>query len=78
VSVQAIRECLLQLAADREEGTFCPSEVARALADDWREMMPRVREVGAQLVDEGLLQCTQRGVLVHPITARGAIRFSKP
>lgn len=72
-----IRAELLRLAVERGEKTFCPSEVARALAEDWRALMERVREVGAALVEEGRLRCTQRGVVVDARTAKGAIRFSR-
>ncbi|MEO0665504.1 MAG: DUF3253 domain-containing protein, partial [Pseudomonadota bacterium] len=41
---EEIRAALLSLAAARAPKTFCPSEVARALADDWRPLMTRVRE----------------------------------
>lgn len=29
--------------------TFCPSEVARELAADWRPLMPRIRKIAATL-----------------------------
>ncbi|MES2596862.1 MAG: DUF3253 domain-containing protein [Verrucomicrobiota bacterium] len=74
-----IRHALLQLAAARgKDATFCPSEVARKLSDDWRPLMPKVREVAAELMDEGKLVCTQRGEPAHPLQTRGAIRLAKP
>lgn len=79
VDVAAIRECLLRLAAGRSEGaTYCPSEGARQLSRDWRPLMQPVREVAAVLVDEGLLVCTQKGVPVDPLAARGPIRLARP
>lgn len=67
-----IEAALLDMAARRGAGkTFCPSEVARALADDWRPLMPEVRRVAAGLP----LRATQRGVAVDPLCARGPIRF---
>ena len=40
----------------------CPSEVARALSpNDWRVLMPRVREVAVQLAERGLLDISQGG-----------------
>ena len=53
------------------EATFCPSEAARALADDWRPLMPRVRAVAATLP----LRATQKGAPVDPKAARGPIRL---
>lgn len=74
-----IRHALLELAAARGDGaTFCPSEVARKLSDDWRPLMPKVREVAAELIDEGQLVCTQRGKPAHPLQTSGAIRLAKP
>jgi hypothetical protein len=72
-----IRALLLRWAEERGEKTFCPSEIARAVAEDWRPLMPLVREVGARLVTEGRLRCTQRGQSCDPATARGPIRFSR-
>ena len=78
VSATAIRAMLLRFAAEREGKTFCPSEVARSLTDDWRPLMPSIREGGAHLVAKGQLRCTQRGQSCDPLSARGAIRFSAP
>lgn len=73
-----IRECLLRLAAGRKDGaTFCPSEAARQLSRDWRPLMPSVREVAAELVNEGLLACTQKGISADPLTAHGPIRLAR-
>ena len=58
--------------------SFCPSEAARALAADWRPLMPEVRRVAAGLP----LLATQGGQPVDPLAARGPIRLrlqpSKP
>lgn len=79
ITAAAIRAKLLDLAARRSEGaTFCPSEAARSLSKDWRLLMPSVREVAADLVDDGKLVCTQRGEPAHPLTTRGAIRLARP
>ena len=50
----AIEQAILALLAERAPGkTICPSEVARALAQDneaqWRPMMPAVRSAGSGL-----------------------------
>jgi hypothetical protein len=72
-----LRQLLLDLARERAQGaTFCPSEVARRAAADWRPLMPRVRELAAELVASGELICTQRGEPAHPLTTRGAIRLA--
>jgi Protein of unknown function (DUF3253) len=78
ITAEAIRAKLLDLASRRSEGaTFCPSEAARGLSKDWRPLMPRVREVAAELVGDGQLICTQRGPPAHPLTTRGAIRLAR-
>ena len=75
----ALRAALLDRAAAARPGaSFCPSEVARSLADDWRPLMAPVRAVAADLVREGRLAATQRGLPVDPATARGPIRLRRP
>ena len=70
-----ITETLLALAAARGPGkSFCPSEAARALSDDWRGLMLDIRRVAAGLP----LIATQKGRPVDPLTARGPIRLSAP
>ncbi len=70
-----IADILLDLAHQRGVGrTFCPSEAARRLSDDWRPLMPEVRRVAAQLD----LQATQKGAAVDPVTAKGPIRLGLP
>lgn len=70
------QEIMRQVTARGLEKTICPSEVARAMSgDDWRSLMPLVREVGAELLAEGLIDVTQKGAAVHPLTAKGPIRF---
>lgn len=72
----AIRDAILMLAHARGAGaSFCPSEVARSLAADWRPLMPRVRQVAAALQAEGRVLAMQKGAPVDPLTARGPIRL---
>jgi hypothetical protein len=70
---------LLELVAERSPLTACPSEVARALnPEDWRPLMPKVREVAARLQQQGLLEVTQKGQVVDAVAARGPIRLKAP
>jgi hypothetical protein len=69
----AIACALREMALARAGRTFCPSEVARGLAAEWRPLMPRVREVAAGCP---WLVATQRGALVDAVAARGPIRLS--
>ncbi len=68
-----IAAAMLDLALRRGPGkTFCPSEVARALASDWRPLMPQVRAVAAA---HPAVEAVQKGVPVDPLMARGPIRL---
>lgn len=70
-----IAAVLMDLAHQRGRGaTFCPSEAARALASDWRPLMPAVHRVAATLP----LLATQKGRPVDPLTAKGPIRLGLP
>jgi len=47
----------LSLLADRApDATVCPSEVARAVAPDWREAMPAVHAAIDELLRAGLVR----------------------
>ena len=71
------REILARTAARGVGRTLCPSEVARALADDWRPLMPAVRAVAAELAEAGRIVVTQKGRAVDPRTARGPVRLGR-
>jgi len=80
----AIEQAILAMLAERAPGkTLCPSEVARALAQDnaaqWRPMMPAVRSAADRLAGEGRLQVLQRGQAVaSAVQAVGPIRLARP
>jgi hypothetical protein len=75
----ALETRILALLAERARGaTICPSEVARQVApDDFRPLMPQVREAARRLVAKGLLDITQGGRVVDGSTARGPIRLRR-
>lgn len=58
--------------------TICPSEVARVLAEDWRGLMPVVREVAGEMAARGEIIVTQKGRVVDAAAARGPIRLGLP
>ena len=58
--------------------SICPSEVARALAADWRPLMPRVRHVAQAMADRGEVAITRKGRAVRADTVRGPLRLSMP
>ena len=75
-SAKALEAEILRQVKDRGAGkTICPSEVARAFAEDWRPLMPKVRDVAADLLARGEIAVTQRGAPVDPLTATGPIRL---
>ena len=74
-SDKEIADVLLDLAHQRGVGkTFCPSEAARRLSDDWRPLMPDVRRVAADVA----LRATQKGDTVDPVASKGPIRLGLP
>jgi hypothetical protein len=68
-----IAQVLIALAEARgPEKSFCPSEAARALAADWRPLMPDVRRIAGSLP---ALKAVQKGRQVDSLVARGPIRL---
>jgi Protein of unknown function (DUF3253) len=74
-----IEAAILSLLSRRAAAaSICPSEVARALGDDWRARMHDVREAAAALADAGHLRITRAGVEVpRRDLHHGAIRLSR-
>ena len=71
-------EISAQVKARGADKSICPSEVARALSEDWRALMPQVRSVAAGMAAQGELHVTQGGETVNAQTASGPIRLSLP
>ena len=74
-------QSISELLTRRDPGkTICPSEVARELAaeEDFRALMPLVRDAARAMVDAGELEVTQGGEVVDLDTARGPIRLRLP
>ena len=74
---EEIERTIVALLEARDPGkTICPSDAARALADaNFRPLMEPVRRVAREMVARGALEITQRGKVVDPERARGAIRL---
>ena len=68
-------EITVQVIARGAGKTICPSEVARALHTEWRELMPHVRAVADDLAAQGKIVVTQKGKAVKAQTAKGPIRL---
>lgn len=73
-------EIAAQVARRGPDRTICPSEVARALAgdEDFRALMPHVREAAAEMAERGEVVATQKGQPVDARTAKGPIRLGTP
>lgn len=72
-----IAEALLELLEARGiHKTLCPSEVARRVQpEDWRPLMPAVREVARGYAAYGSIRFTQRGQTVDPEAHTGPVRL---
>ncbi|WP_197408473.1 DUF3253 domain-containing protein [Kocuria rhizophila] len=65
------------LLRHRAGKTICPSDVARTLGgEQWRDLMPQIRDVAGDMADMGEITVTQKGETVDPCTARGPIRLA--
>lgn len=52
---------LSMLARRKTDATICPSEVARAIASDWRRAMPSVHAAIDGLVHDGMVRLSWKG-----------------
>lgn len=79
---EALERAIVALLDQRGRGrTICPSEAARLVHDGedegWRELLEPARRAARRLVAAGEVEITQRGQVVDPSTARGAIRVRR-
>lgn len=71
---EQIRTAILDLALRRGRGkSFCPSEVARGLAEDWRPLMPEIRRMAATMED---IRAIRHGEDVLATSPGGPIRLA--
>lgn len=71
----ALERNIVSLLQERERaGSICPSEAARAVAEDWRPLMERARMAARRLVAAGVVEVTQKGKVVDASAAKGPIR----
>ncbi|WP_410667719.1 DUF3253 domain-containing protein [Amycolatopsis sp. cmx-4-68] len=77
-----LRAAVLALAFARgADRSTCPSDAARAVAEDWRPLLPQARELARELGRTGQVQLTQRGRPLDPDaewTGPIRIRASRP
>jgi hypothetical protein len=73
---QTPEQAILRLAAERgADKSICPSEAARALADDWRPLLGPVRQAAIRLAKAGRIEILRKGKPVDPADVRGVIRL---
>ena len=72
-----LNELILALSGKRgPTKSICPSEVARlARPNDWRRLMPQVREAANALAAQGSVLILQGGRRVDPTAVTGPIRI---
>jgi hypothetical protein len=66
---------LNQTALRGVESSICPSEVARALAPDWRPLLGAVRARAIVLAQAGRIEILRKGKPVQGDAVRGVIRL---
>ncbi|MCR6487486.1 DUF3253 domain-containing protein [Amycolatopsis sp. OK19-0408] len=78
-TAERLRAAILALAYARgARSSTCPSDAARAVADDWRPLMAEAREAARELARDGRVQLTQRGNVLDPDGEwRGPIRIRR-
>jgi hypothetical protein len=67
-------EILRQIAA-RPAGSICPTDVARALDENWRPLLGRIRRIAVTLAQHGALEIIRKGRAIAPEEMRGVIRL---
>lgn len=75
------------LAARQPPKTLCPSEVARALSSgelqtagvsSWRELMPEIRTMVAEMRDQGRVEVLQKGEVLQGHLGEGLANVKGP
>jgi len=77
----ALESAIMELLAERgRDKTICPSKAAKAVGGkaarrDWEGLMEPARAAARRLVTAGKIVITQKGRVIDPDTAKGAIRL---
>ncbi|ALG10592.1 DUF3253 domain-containing protein [Kibdelosporangium phytohabitans] len=77
---EQLRAAILALVHARgADSSICPSDAARAVAGDWRPLMPEAVDLARNLARSGAVQLTQRDRLLGPDDEwQGPIRIRLP
>ncbi len=68
-------EIMRQVIERGADKSICPSEVARAYGQEWRRLMPHVRDAACGLSRDGLIDILRKGRPIDPGTIKGVIRL---
>ncbi len=64
---EQLRAAILALAIGRgADRSTCPSDAARAVADEWRPLVPQARELARELARAGAVRITQGSRVLDP------------
>lgn len=75
---ERIAATMRALTRKRADSSICPSDVARAVGgEEWRDRMPDVRRVAADLASREVVVVTQKGERVSIADARGPVRIRR-
>ncbi|WP_374459048.1 DUF3253 domain-containing protein [Microbacterium sp.] len=75
---ERIAATMRALTRKRADSSICPSDVARAVGgEEWRDRMPDVRRVAADLASRDVVVVTQKGEPVQIADARGPVRIRR-
>jgi hypothetical protein len=67
---------ILRIAKERGvEKSLCPTDVARALAEDWRPLLFDIRAAAARLADRDQIEILRHGKPISPTALKGVIRL---
>jgi len=68
-------EILRQTEAAGPARSVCPTDIARALANDWHSQLSAVRRAAVRLAEAGKIDILRKGKPVPAATAKGVIRL---
>ncbi|MDZ4848755.1 MAG: DUF3253 domain-containing protein [Pirellulaceae bacterium] len=68
-------EILRMLMMDAPGTSICPTDVARSLRSYWRQWMPLVREIAAEMARDGEIEVIHQDKIVDIETAKGPVRL---
>ena len=73
---RAIEAEIIRLTGERgPDSSVCPSEVARAMNPEWRQLLSAVRRAAIRLSDAGRIDILRKGQPVTGDAVRGVIRL---